>query len=58
MGSENAHRCTQKADNVFGFDFLERYHKNGDEFLKHIVRVTGEETSVLFENVGTKEQSK
>jgi hypothetical protein len=38
--------------------FLEQYHKNGDEFLNHIVRVTGHETWVLFVNIETKEQSK
>jgi hypothetical protein len=38
--------------------FLERYHKDGDEFLNHIVRVTGDETRVSFVNVETKEQSK
>jgi hypothetical protein len=26
-------------------EFLERYHKHNDEFLKHIVRVTGDETN-------------
>jgi hypothetical protein len=26
--------------------FLERYHKDGDEFLYHIVRVAGDETWV------------
>jgi hypothetical protein len=35
MGSENARECTQNAEN--GFDFLEQYHKDGHEFLKHIV---------------------
>jgi hypothetical protein len=25
---------------TFGFDFLERYHKDGDELLSHIVHVT------------------
>jgi hypothetical protein len=38
--------------------FLEQYHKNGDEFLNHIVRVTGDETWVSFVNVETKEHSK
>jgi hypothetical protein len=38
--------------------FLERYHKDGDEFLSHIVRVTSDEASVLFMNVEAKEQSK
>jgi hypothetical protein len=38
--------------------FLERCHKDGDEFLNHIVRVTGDETWVSFVNAETKEQSK
>jgi hypothetical protein len=33
--------------------FLERYHKDGDEFHNDIVRVTGDETSVSFVNVET-----
>jgi hypothetical protein len=41
-----------------GFDFSEQYHKDGDEFLSHIVRITGYETWVSFVNVETKEQSK
>jgi hypothetical protein len=35
--------------------FLERYHKYGDEFLNHIIWVTGDETRVLFVNAETKE---
>jgi hypothetical protein len=35
--------------------FLEQFHKDGDEFLSHIVRVTGDETWVSFVNVETKE---
>jgi hypothetical protein len=58
MGSENAHGCAQNAENGLGFDFLEQYHKYGDEFLNHIVRVTGDETWVSFVKVETKEQSK
>jgi hypothetical protein len=38
--------------------FLEQYHKNDDEFLNHIVQVTGDETWVSFVNVESKEQSK
>jgi hypothetical protein len=38
--------------------FLELYHKAGDEFLNHILRVTGDETWVSFVNVKTKEQPK
>jgi hypothetical protein len=44
-------------ENGFSSDFLERYHKDDDEFLNHIVRVTGDETWVSFVNVETKEQS-
>jgi hypothetical protein len=36
--------------------FLERYQKDGDEFLNHIV--SGNETWVSFVNVETKEESK
>jgi hypothetical protein len=38
--------------------FLERCHKDGDEFLNHTVRVTGDGTWVSFVNVENKEQSK
>jgi hypothetical protein len=59
MGSQNARGSAQNVENGFGFDFfLERYHKDGDEFLNHIVRVTGDETLVSFVNVETKELSK
>jgi hypothetical protein len=37
---------------------FQRYHKDGNEFLIHTVRVTGDETCVSFANVETKEQSK
>jgi hypothetical protein len=40
------------------YTFLDQYHKDGSEFLNHIVRVTGDETWVSFVNVETKEQSK
>jgi hypothetical protein len=40
------------------FTFSEQYHKNGDEFLNHIIQITGDETCVSFVNAGTKEQSK
>jgi hypothetical protein len=56
MGSENAHGCAHNAENGFGFDFLEQYHKDGDEFVSHIR--TRDETWVSFVNVETKEQSK
>jgi hypothetical protein len=34
--------------------FLEQFHKDGDEFLTHIVRATSDETWVPFVNVETK----
>jgi hypothetical protein len=37
---------------------LEQYHKHGNEFLDHIVQVTGDEVWVSFVNVEAKEQSK
>jgi hypothetical protein len=43
-GSENAHGCAPNAQNDLDFDFLERYHNNGDEFLSHLVLVAGDET--------------
>jgi hypothetical protein len=43
---------------ISALKFLEQYHKDGDEFLNHIVRGTIDETSVLFVDVETKEQSK
>jgi hypothetical protein len=36
--------------------FLHRYYNDGDEFLNHIVQVTGDETWVSFVNVETKKQ--
>jgi hypothetical protein len=38
--------------------FFEQYHKDGNEFLNHIVQVTGDESWVTSVNVETKEQSK
>jgi hypothetical protein len=37
---------------------LERYDKYGNEFLSHIVQVTGDEILVSFVIIETKEQSK
>jgi hypothetical protein len=51
-----AHKMQRMASALV--EFLERYHKDGDEFLNHIVGVTGDETWVSFMNVETKEQSK
>jgi hypothetical protein len=58
MGSENIHGCVHNAENGFGFDFLHQCQEDGDEFLHQMVRVTGDETLVLFVKVKTKEQSK
>jgi hypothetical protein len=41
---------------VWGFDFLERYYKDDEEFLNHIL--TDDETWVSFLNAETKKQSK
>jgi hypothetical protein len=43
---------------TLAFTFLKRYHKYCNEFLQHIVQVTGVETWVSFLNAETKEQSK
>jgi hypothetical protein len=56
MGSEYIHWYAQSSED--GFDFLERCHKDGDEFLNHTARVKGDETWVSLLNVETKEQSK
>jgi hypothetical protein len=47
-GFQKCSRVAQRAEIGFGFDldFLERYHKDGDEFLNHIGRVRGDETWV------------
>jgi hypothetical protein len=54
--SKKSHECAQKAQNSFDFDFLERYHKDGDEILHHTRGLTGDETWVSFVNAETKEQ--
>jgi hypothetical protein len=43
---------TQKMASALSF--LERRHENGDEFLNHMERVTGDDTWVLFVNAETK----
>jgi hypothetical protein len=57
MGSENAHGAHKMWGHNFDFDFFEWYYEDGDEFLSHTIRVTGDRTWVLFVNVETKEQS-
>jgi hypothetical protein len=57
MGSKiltSVHK-TQRMSSALAF--LEQYHKDGDEFLSHIVGVTGDETCLSFVNVETKEES-
>jgi hypothetical protein len=49
MGSKmlvGVHKMQRMAS--YFVDFLEQYHKDGDEFLNHIVRVAGDETRVSF----------
>jgi hypothetical protein len=46
-----AHKTQRMAS---ALTYLERHHKDGDEFLSHIVRVTGDETWISFMNVETK----
>jgi hypothetical protein len=53
MGSRKAHSCAQNAQNGFGFD-----HKDGDDFVNHMVQAKGVETWISFLNVETKEHSK
>lgn len=57
-GFGKAHGCAQNAENGFGFKFLDRNHKDGDEFLKYIVRVSSDKMWVSFVNVKTKDKSK
>jgi hypothetical protein len=47
-----------KTQRMASADILEPYHKDGDGFLNHTVRVTGYETWVSFSNIETKDQSK
>jgi hypothetical protein len=55
VGSENAHRYSHNAENNFlGL----RPHKDGNEFHKHITRVTGVETWVSIVIVEMNGQSK
>jgi hypothetical protein len=50
MGSENVHGCTQNVENGFTLTFLEQCYKDSDEFLNHIIQVTGDETWVSLVN--------
>jgi hypothetical protein len=42
---------------AYALTFLELYHKDGDEFLNHIVRVTDDLTWASFVNIENTEQS-
>jgi hypothetical protein len=53
---KGSHKMQRIASN--GFDFLERYHKDGDEFLNHIVAISGDETWGSVMDTETEEQSK
>jgi hypothetical protein len=50
-----AHKTQRMAS---ALPLLERYHKDGDEILNYITRVTGHETCDSFVNVETNEKSK
>jgi hypothetical protein len=52
--SPGAHKMCRMAS---ALTFLEQYNKDGDEFLHHIIWVTGDETWVSFLNDETREQS-
>jgi hypothetical protein len=43
---------------ALAFTFLKQYHKDDNEFLNHIIWVTGDKTWVSFGNTEIKEQSK
>jgi hypothetical protein len=58
MGSENAHGCAEEQRIVSVLPFLERYHKDGNGYFSHIIRVRDDETGILFVNVETKKESK
>jgi hypothetical protein len=40
----------------FGFDFLERYHKDGDELRSHVMRIIDDNMWGLFVNIETEER--
>jgi phage tail tube protein FII len=48
------HKTQRKA---LALTFLEQYHEDGNEYLNHIVQVTGDETWISFVNAETKEKS-
>jgi hypothetical protein len=55
-GFQKFSRVSTNAGSGLSFDFLERYHEDGDEFPNHIVRVTDDKTWVSFVNVEIEEQ--
>lgn len=55
-GFQICSRVHPNAENGFGTAFLKQYHKDGDQFLSHIVWVTRDKTWVSIVNSETKEQ--
>ena len=55
MGSKKSYPRTQNETYGISLSFLERYEKDGDEFLTHIV--TGDETWVCYVTQESKQQS-
>jgi hypothetical protein len=49
---------TQRMALALTLTFIDQDHKDGNEFVSHIIQVTGDETWVSFVNVETREQSK
>jgi hypothetical protein len=50
--------CVQKMQRMaLALTLSEQYHKDGDEFLKHIFQVTVHETWISFVDVKTNEES-
>jgi hypothetical protein len=48
-----AHKMNRMAS---ALEFLYQYHKDGYEFLNHIIQVTGDKVWVAFVNAETKER--
>jgi hypothetical protein len=51
MGSDNAHGAHKTLRMASALTFLERYQRDGDEFLNQII--TGDKTWVSFVNINT-----
>jgi hypothetical protein len=57
MGSEMLMDVHETQRLASALTFLGQYHKDGCEFLYHIICVTSDETWVSFVNIEAKEQS-